>query len=87
MDELPPVKPMTYKEAGVDIDAGDEMVDLIRPLVERTYTPRVMSGYGGFAGLFRLDFNEKLFKQQLQRAGAGRLLRRRGHQAARSLWR
>jgi phosphoribosylformylglycinamidine cyclo-ligase len=54
---------MTYKDAGVDIDAGDRMVDLIRPLVERTHTPRVMGAYGGFAGMFRLDFNERLFKQ------------------------
>ena len=56
-------KPMSYKDAGVDIRAGDEMVDRIRPLVERTYTPRVMGAYGGFAGLFRLDYNEKLFKR------------------------
>jgi len=54
---------MTYKEAGVDIEAGDKMVDMIRPLVERTYSPRVMGPYGGFAGLFRLDYNEKLFKR------------------------
>jgi len=55
--------PMTYKDAGVDIDAGDAVVDLIGPMVERTRTPRVMGGIGGFAGLFRLDFNEKLFKR------------------------
>jgi phosphoribosylformylglycinamidine cyclo-ligase len=46
----------------VDIDAGDEMVERIRPLVCRTFTPRVMDHYGGFAGLFRLDYNEQLFK-------------------------
>jgi len=56
-------KPMTYKEAGVDIEAGDEMVSMIRPLVERTQGPRVMGGYGGFAGMFRLDYNEDLFKR------------------------
>lgn len=55
--------PMTYKQSGVDIQAGDEMVDRIRPLVERTYGPRVMGPYGGFAGFFRLDYNEKLFKR------------------------
>jgi phosphoribosylformylglycinamidine cyclo-ligase len=54
---------MTYRQAGVDIEAGDKMVDLIRPLVERTYSPRVMGPYGGFAGLFRLDYNEKLFQR------------------------
>jgi len=54
---------MTYKDAGVDIDAGEDMVHLIRPLVKRTFGPRVMGSFGGFAGLFRLDYNEKLFKQ------------------------
>ncbi|MFP4052746.1 MAG: phosphoribosylformylglycinamidine cyclo-ligase [Phycisphaerae bacterium] len=54
---------MTYKQAGVDIEAGDKMVRDIRPMVERTYGPRVMDLYGGFAGLFRLDYNEKLFKK------------------------
>jgi len=56
-------KPITYKDAGVDIQAGDDMVDLIRSTVERTHTPRVMGPYGAFAGLFRLDYNEKLFKR------------------------
>jgi len=54
---------MTYRDAGVDIEAGDEMVRQIRPMVERTLGPRVMDLYGGFAGLFRLDYNEKLFKK------------------------
>ena len=54
---------MTYKDAGVDIDAGEDMVHLIRPLVKRTFGPRVMGSFGGFAGLFRLDYNEKLFKR------------------------
>ncbi len=54
---------MTYKQAGVDIDAADEFVRRIRSLVERTTSPRVMGNYGGFAGLFRLDYNERLFKR------------------------
>jgi phosphoribosylformylglycinamidine cyclo-ligase len=54
---------ITYKDAGVDIEAGEKLVELIRPMVERTRTARVMNGIGGFAGLFRLDFNEKLFKR------------------------
>lgn len=56
-------KPITYKDAGVDIEAGEKMVDDIRPLVERTYSQRVLGSLGGFAGAFRLDYNEKLFKQ------------------------
>ncbi len=55
--------PITYKDAGVDIEAGDEMVRRIRHLVERTHTPRVLDGYGGFAGAFSLDFPQKLLKQ------------------------
>ena len=52
---------MTYKEAGVDIAAGDAAVDRIRALCQRTHSSRVMGKYGGFAGQFRLDFAEKLF--------------------------
>jgi len=58
-----PSTSVTYRDAGVDIEAGEEMVDRIRPLVRRTFTPRVMDHYGGFAGLFRLDYNERLFKR------------------------
>ncbi len=55
---------ITYKQAGVDIDAGEAMVDLIKPMVLTTHTPRVMDNFGSFAGLFRLDFGEKLFRRQ-----------------------
>ncbi len=54
---------MTYAEAGVDIDAGDEVVRLIKPMLRRTYGPRVMGKHGAFAGMFRLDYNEKLFRK------------------------
>ncbi len=56
-------KSFTYKEAGVDIDAGDRMVDLIAPLVRRTYGPRVVGSLGSFAGMLRLDYNERLFRR------------------------
>lgn len=42
---------LTYRDAGVDIDAGDRLVDRIRPLAQRTRTPEVLDGVGGFAGL------------------------------------
>ena len=45
---------MTYKEAGVDIEAGSELVDRIKPLVKRTQRPEVLAGLGGFGGLFAL---------------------------------
>ena len=45
----------TYREAGVDIDAGDEFVDRIKPLVRSTFRPEVLTDLGGFGGLFQLQ--------------------------------
>jgi phosphoribosylformylglycinamidine cyclo-ligase len=45
----------TYKDAGVDIDAGDEFVDRITPLVRSTFRPEVLTDLGGFSGLFRFQ--------------------------------
>ncbi|MCK4690273.1 MAG: phosphoribosylformylglycinamidine cyclo-ligase [Desulfuromonadales bacterium] len=47
-------KPTTYKDAGVDIDAGNRFVDLIKPLVKQTSRPEVLTDIGGFGGLFSL---------------------------------
>ncbi|MGI9270446.1 MAG: phosphoribosylformylglycinamidine cyclo-ligase [Woeseiaceae bacterium] len=47
-------KPLTYKDAGVDIDAGNNLVERIKPLVKRTMRPEVLAGLGGFGGLFAL---------------------------------
>lgn len=47
-------KPLTYKDAGVDIDAGSALVDRIKPAVAATRRPEVMAGLGGFGGLFAL---------------------------------
>ena len=47
-------KPLTYKDAGVDIDAGNELVERIKPLVSRTRRPEVLAGIGGFGGLFAI---------------------------------
>jgi len=46
--------PLTYKDAGVDIDAGNSFVEEIKPLVARTRRPEVIAGLGGFGGLFAL---------------------------------
>jgi phosphoribosylformylglycinamidine cyclo-ligase len=45
---------MTYKDAGVDIDAGNRFVKLIKPLVKATFRPEVLTDIGGFGGLFSL---------------------------------
>jgi len=45
---------LTYRAAGVDIDAGNALVERIKPLVKRTARPEVMGGLGGFGGLFNL---------------------------------
>src|SRR5512133_2500426 len=46
---------VTYRDAGVDIDEGDRMVELIKPLARPTLRPEVVAGIGGFGGLFALD--------------------------------
>ncbi len=43
-----------YQEAGVDIDAGNRLVQRIAPLARRTFDERVLSGLGGFGGLYQL---------------------------------
>jgi phosphoribosylformylglycinamidine cyclo-ligase len=45
---------LTYRDAGVDIDAGDELVERIKPRVRRTMRPEVLGGLGGFGALFEL---------------------------------
>src|SRR3984885_12240188 len=45
---------ITYRQAGVDIDAGDALVDRIARLARPTRTPEVVAGVGGFAGLCAL---------------------------------
>jgi phosphoribosylformylglycinamidine cyclo-ligase len=44
-------EPLTYRDAGVDIDAGDALVDAIRPFARRTMRPEVLAGIGGFGAL------------------------------------
>src|SRR5215216_6342030 len=45
----------TYRQAGVDIEAGNEFVRRITPLVRTTFRPEVLTDLGGFGGLFRLQ--------------------------------
>jgi phosphoribosylformylglycinamidine cyclo-ligase len=46
---------LTYRDAGVDIDAGDALVDRIKPAARRTMRPEVLGGIGGFGALFELS--------------------------------
>jgi phosphoribosylformylglycinamidine cyclo-ligase len=46
---------MSYLDAGVDIDAGNALVERIKPAVKSTHRDGVVSGLGGFGGLFQLD--------------------------------
>ena len=45
---------LSYRDAGVDIDAGDALVERIKPLAARTKRPGLLSGIGGFGGLFQI---------------------------------
>ncbi|MFI5302037.1 MAG: phosphoribosylformylglycinamidine cyclo-ligase [Polyangiales bacterium] len=47
-------KPLTYKQSGVDTEAGDALVDRIKPLAARTRIPEVLADVGGFAGMCRV---------------------------------
>ncbi len=48
------MKNMTYREAGVDIDAGESLVEKIKPMVASTMRPEVLTGIGGFSSLVAL---------------------------------
>src|ERR1700729_4129570 len=63
MNESPGI---TYRDAGVDIDAGDELVERIKPLVRRTQRPEVLAGIGGFGSLVELP---KGYKQPVLVSG------------------
>jgi len=56
-------KYISYEQSGVSIDANDEMVERISSSVAQTFGPRVLDIKNGFAGMFRLDYDEKLFKK------------------------
>ena len=49
---------LSYRDAGVDIDAGNELVKRIGPVVKKTFRPGVLTGLGGFGGLFELPVDK-----------------------------
>jgi len=50
-------QPLSYRDAGVDIDAGSQLVEQIKPHVARTMRPEVMGGLGGFGALFEVPLD------------------------------
>ena len=53
----------SYKDSGVNLDIYNESMERLPRLMHRTFSPRVMQLDGGFAGLFRLDFDNPLFRR------------------------
>ena len=49
-----PPSPLSYRDSGVDIDAGDALVERIKPFAARTMRPEVLAGIGGFGALVEL---------------------------------
>ncbi|MDR9414691.1 MAG: phosphoribosylformylglycinamidine cyclo-ligase [Gracilimonas sp.] len=63
---------MTYKDSGVDIKAGEEMVESIKGVVKDTHGPEVLSNIGGFGGFFRPtlgDYNKPVFVSSVDGVG------------------
>jgi phosphoribosylformylglycinamidine cyclo-ligase len=57
---------VTYRDAGVDIEKGDQFAEGIYPLMVRTFTDRVIANPGGFGALFSLDYDTRLFRQNFR---------------------
>ena len=58
---------LTYRDSGVDIDEGDRLVEMLKPLARPTLRPEVLAGIGGFGGLFALDLGR--FKEPVLVSG------------------
>jgi phosphoribosylformylglycinamidine cyclo-ligase len=66
MATAPSPKGLSYRDAGVDIDAGDALVERIKPMARRTMRPEVLAGIGGFGGLVEIG---KRFREPVLVAG------------------
>jgi phosphoribosylformylglycinamidine cyclo-ligase len=60
-------KKLTYRDAGLDLDLYEQSLAGMVPYLKRTHTPRVLDGFGGFASLFSLDYNNRLFAKNYRR--------------------
>jgi phosphoribosylformylglycinamidine cyclo-ligase len=61
---------LTYADAGVDIDAGNALVDRIKPAVRRTMRPEVLFGIGGFGAAVRVPLER--YREPVMVSGAAR---------------
>ena len=68
MSDQNPREPLSYRDAGVDIDAGNELVEKIKDSVASTKRPGVMGNIGGFGGLFQLPLDR--YRQPVLVSGA-----------------
>ena len=57
-DKNPPKNSLSYQDAGVNIDKGNQLVENIKPLAAKTHRPGVMAGLGGFGALFELPLEK-----------------------------
>lgn len=65
-------KKFTYKDSGVDIEAGEEMVESIKDVVQQTHSDSVLANIGGFGGFFKPDlqtYNEPVFVSSVDGVG------------------
>jgi phosphoribosylformylglycinamidine cyclo-ligase len=58
---------LTYRDAGLDLELYEKSLSAMVPFLKRTHTPRVLDGFGGFASLFSLDYNCRLFAKNYRR--------------------
>ena len=58
---------LTYRDAGLDLELYEQSLAGMVPFLKRTHTPRVLDGFGGFASLFSLDYNCRLFAKNYRR--------------------
>ncbi len=58
---------LTYRDAGLDLELYEQSLAAMPPLLKRTHSPRVLDGFGGFASLFSLDYNSRLFAKNYRR--------------------
>src|SRR5262249_43081700 len=65
--ERAPMTKLSYRDAGLDLDVYEQSLAAMVPFLKPTHTPRVLDGFGGFASLFSLDYNSRLFAKNYRR--------------------